>query len=374
MKEIIPIPKNEYNLLNSKNTNLSLKLSRMISWNFDNDSVAKKIDIVDKVFDTVDKQRIYNDLYVAERNDKIWEYLESKNGEGLKGIEITAKTISPLIVGLGSESVLETGLILDYNSGHPIIPASSIKGILRLATAIMIAKQNNVTEVSDEELAKLWGNETTRGKIIIFDAIAKLPKYNLDMMNVHYADYYSGNGQPDGQADPNPIKYLVVSEGTIFKFFFLFEEFENYSVSFFENVVTYAFSELGFGGKAGIGYGRFKIVDDGIKYTNKKTNATEDIKGPTNCDLKVETLTKQVKTKELQIYETNINKKVSETIASIKIVINGKKVNLEIEILDLLNFQNAHQKIRVRVFEIITTDDNGKENISYKGEYVGKVE
>lgn len=291
------IPKHQEELLKgSKQTNFSLYFPRMVSWEFKHGNgefqkyTGEEIKLDRNGNPKWEKQ---NDDYMEELckagNDLLKgatlflanihkfqsKYIEVLKVSGVETFEIKAKTTSPFITGLGSGHPTETGMILDRNTGLPYIPASSIKGVLRLACAINIANEKysdgNVPD-DDEKLVKYFGSESDknpkRGQLIILDAYSEqVPKLKVDIMNPHFGMYYSGeNKQPVETESPVPIKFLTVKEGTTFVFRCVFMPLLNTTLSDEEiqtdvnEMFKTAFETVGFGGKTAIGYGRFKKI------------------------------------------------------------------------------------------------------------------
>lgn len=223
--------------------------------------------------------------------------------EGL-ALEVRARLTSPFVSGLGSGHPTETGMILDRNTGVPYIPASAIKGVLRLAHGLNVGESEggekwlrtgrldergrfhidpdgDQVELDDREpsLRKYFGDVDTgsddavRGQLVILDAFPEMPPVlKTDIMNPHFHKYYAGENAPEDTDDPIPVKFLAVQEGTMFVFRVLaaplgrddsdredkvsrtFDASDEQAVTaMFER----AFSELGFGGKTSVGYGRF---------------------------------------------------------------------------------------------------------------------
>jgi CRISPR-associated protein Cmr6 len=167
-------------------------------------------------------------------------------------------TAAPLIVGLGAKHILDTGITLDRNTGLPIIPGSALKGLARTIALIDLAKQM-VTEPTPDDLPKLdnWLAEKTDwkdlaslcrntspdfkqrhtptverfrkqfgfrdqvGGVIFMDGIyagTAAPKYAVDIMNVHYKNYYGAKQAPSDDQKLNPITYLTVAASQKFNF------------------------------------------------------------------------------------------------------------------------------------------------------------
>lgn len=199
------------------------------------------------------------------------DYIDSLKSQGITTLSVEAKTISPFITGLGAGHPTETGMILDRNLGVPYIPASSVKGVLRLACAINIARNKGTNEVDldDELLVKYFGSESDskpkRGQLVILDVYPKtITRLDIDIMNPHNQNYYSGKSkQPVETESPKPIKFLTVPKGTEFVFNFAFIPLKNedkYDENELNEIIDTAFKTVGFGGKTSIGYGRFERV------------------------------------------------------------------------------------------------------------------
>ena len=196
-------------------------------------------------------------------------YIQEAKSNGYIVYEKTMYTKTPFISGLGSGHPTETGMILDRNLGVPYIPASSVKGVCRLAYAINNVEPGNST-IDDSIFEKYFGSTSDknpkRGKVIFLDVYpSEKPELKLDIMNPHFQKYYNGdkdNTKPLENEEPVPINFLVVSEGCGFTFRCLYKLSENEKKegiekdieAFFET----AFTEVGFGGKTAVGYGRFQ--------------------------------------------------------------------------------------------------------------------
>ena len=317
------IPKVQEKLLSIKRSeqiNFSLYFSRMVSWEFKhgNENEFQKYTGEEVKHDRNGnvitdnkgnpKWEKQNDDYIKELenagNDLLKgtsplllnkhkfqnDYIEALKESGVETFELRAKTTAPFITGLGSGHPTETGMVLDRNTGLPYIPASSIKGVLRLSQAIKCADENGNVDENDERIVKYFGTtsdaqDAKRGQLIILDAYPdseRVPKLKIDIMNPHFSAYYAKkieeriiNGrtqrivhdQPVETESPVPIKFLTVKEGTAFVFRCAFIPLGNKILS--ENdrqeiqknvdaMFDTAFETVGFGGKTAIGYGRFK--------------------------------------------------------------------------------------------------------------------
>lgn len=191
-----------------------------------------------------------------------------------------------MVVGLGNESVYETSMTLHHIYGIPYIPGSAIKGVIRsyIITEEFGKDKNGKSDLKNAEeralkdrgFCDMFGcpknsvyNKSMKGRIIFFDAIpSSPPKIKSDVMNPHYAPYYSdlsGKIPPADYHNPIPIFFLTV-EDTEFEFFIGVKDIDNIliqegrflgktlsSVAF--NWMEKALSEHGIGAKTSVGYG-----------------------------------------------------------------------------------------------------------------------
>ena len=203
-------------------------------------------------------------------------------------------TDSRLVIGLGGDSVLETSLTLHKIFGIPYIPATALKGVVRAVKFWELAKAKNVVsnenalkvfqekfygelETSDEDTFKaqlLFGAKNFKGLLLFLDAFPEINNENLfdvDIMNVHYPDYYSKNEPPGDWQQPKPIFFLTVKEEIKFHIAVLFDQYRherlpkeykkldlNNLQDELEKLLTPALSEFGVGAKTRLGYGVLK--------------------------------------------------------------------------------------------------------------------
>lgn len=267
---IIPTPLTIRNKLNSPQCNFGLYSPRMVSWELNKKGELKSDeDYMQKLYNK--SKQVYPGVnrLLEKKHAQQNNYL--KTLKGVQILSISAKLLSPFITGLGSGHPTETGMILDRNLGVPYIPASSVKGVLRLACAINIARKDGSNEVDleNETLVKYFGSESDsnpkRGQLVILDVYPKaISQLKIDIMNPHNQNYYSGkNKQPVETESPNPIKFLTVPKGTEFIFNFAFLPFlkeAKCDENELNDIIDTAFKTVGFGGKTSIGYGRLERI------------------------------------------------------------------------------------------------------------------
>ncbi|MGB9910099.1 MAG: type III-B CRISPR module RAMP protein Cmr6 [Candidatus Hydrothermia bacterium] len=209
-------------------------------------------------------------------------------------------TQSRLIIGLGSQHVLETSITLHHIFGVPYIPGSALKGVCRAVAFWKLPESKRIQEKfygelvkDDEEILKyqiLFGAQNFKGLLLFLDAYPTENNsqiFDLDIINVHHPSYYEGSGAPGDWENPRPIFFLVVKEGVEFQFNVLFDAFRakeilemsdeelrrnrlpekikeiisNLINSNLKNeicdILNQAISEFGIGAKTRLGYGIF---------------------------------------------------------------------------------------------------------------------
>ena len=278
---------------------------------------SKKL-FLDKFIETLG---ISKDFYekIREFSDRIKRQIEDLQKQGYKKLfSESLKTSSRLVVGFGAEHVLETSITLHHLFGIPYIPASAIKGVVRMVSFWEIAEnlkddeeirklqeylydkqisdKFEENELNDAELKHeclkhklLFGTQGFKGLLVFLDAYPKVEAgkeiFELDIMNPHYTEYYTEKSEiPGDWENPKPIVFLTVKKGIPFHFTVLIDEYrveeilndkdfpkeakeiiekwksDNYS-ELNETVKKWvgdALKEFGVGSKTRLGYGVFE--------------------------------------------------------------------------------------------------------------------
>ena len=192
-----------------------------------------------------------------------------------------------LIVGLGGENVLETGITLQHTYGTPVIPGSALKGLAahycdqvwglenpEFKRKVAVDKDKQVREVFRQGTYHhiLFGNNEDCGHITFHDAWLvpdSLDKKNeglvLDVMTPHHGDYSMAEDEtpPADFDDPTPLPFLAVA-GTFQLVISTDDDSENgkqWVVRAME-LLSAALENWGVGGKTNAGYGRMKPVEE----------------------------------------------------------------------------------------------------------------
>lgn len=240
-----------------------------------------------------------NEEYIKKLNKKLTEWkMMQEEIEAEKNIyklsEKTSvlkfKTTYPgLLIGSGYnhdvsvDEAFKLGMEFDYTSGLPIIPASSVKGVLRSAFP---SKQREEDKKSREEyiaslLKEIGINmENDMGGIIeieknIFEGIKngqRLPVYSRDVFydatiavnenknkNILNEDYITPH--KNELQNPVPIKFLKLNPDTYLEFRFKLTDMDdkiNKDVK--EKLLKRILLDLGVGSKTNVGYGQLVEV------------------------------------------------------------------------------------------------------------------
>lgn len=166
-----------------------------------------------------------------------------------------------MVVGLGRESILETGITLNHTYGVPYLPGSSLKG-LAAAAAHKKLEEEAWRKEKGESHRILFGNQESSGYVTFHDALwipeasQRLP-FDLDVMTVHYPKYYQGENQPpSGIESPNPVAFLT----TRGRFLLAVSGPEAWTRAAMR-ILRDALCEEGLGAKTAAGYGRFESFE-----------------------------------------------------------------------------------------------------------------
>ncbi len=192
---------------------------------------------------------------VKQRHEALLHWYRQR---GFEVHQFEANPVWRFVVGLGAAHVLETGITLHRIFGLPIIPASGLKGAARAYAQLIEGKSEN-----DPEFIAIFGTTDQAGKIVFLDAVPiEAPKFELDIMNPHYPDYYREGGKksPSDWQSPNPVFFLTVS-GTPYLFAIAVRTKDAVNLlPITERWLRGALTELGIGAKTSADYGYWEIA------------------------------------------------------------------------------------------------------------------
>jgi CRISPR-associated protein Cmr6 len=174
------------------------------------------------------------------------------------------QTVGRLIVGLGSENVLESGIRLHHTYGMPIVPGSALKGL----AAHYCDQVWGTTEAKFKKRGMyhqlFFGTTDDSGCITFHDAWLAPDSpdpLKLDVMTPHHPQWLDGSVAPTDFDSPIPVPFLSVS-GT-FRVAVSWhgptsDKAKNWT-ELARSLLCDALKDWGIGGKITSGYGR--LVD-----------------------------------------------------------------------------------------------------------------
>lgn len=201
--------------------------------------------------------------------------------ERLPGIRLmTLHVAGRMIVGLGTASVLETGITLSRAWGMPYIPGSALKGLANHTVAQQLglverlktddeARERCPDPVKDHQVKAhhiLFGTTASAGYVTWHDAWwipnesnRRITPFRRDVMTVHHQAYYQqrGGAAPTDFDDPNPVSYLSVAGDFLVAIQAPNDDWGKKVV----DILTFAFQHRGAGAKTSSGYGRGTLTE-----------------------------------------------------------------------------------------------------------------
>jgi CRISPR type III-B/RAMP module RAMP protein Cmr6 len=183
------------------------------------------------------KRQLLKEAILAARNSRdLYTKAFARWKLHTRGADKNLRVRGRLIVGLGTESVLETGITLHHTYGTPIIPGSALKGLAshycdRVWGAANENQEFRRVVIEEREGKKhrrcgrhyetLFGSTDDAGHIRFHDAWI-LPEslagandrgLVMDVMTPHHTQYYMSQGAeaPTDFDDPNPVAFLSVA-------------------------------------------------------------------------------------------------------------------------------------------------------------------
>ncbi|MGA9097793.1 MAG: type III-B CRISPR module RAMP protein Cmr6 [Methanotrichaceae archaeon] len=200
-------------------------------------------------------------------------------------IEGKFKTNGRLVIGLGGENVLETGITLHHTYGTPLIPGTALKGLAsHYCNQAWGSSERGKGFKRDGDYHKaIFGTTDDSGHIIFHDAWITPESLEgslqPDVMTPHHGDYYAGIGAPTDFDDPNPVTFLSIN-GTFnvaISCDVPGDEGGKWAQLVFD-LLSEALREWGIGGKTNAGYGRLvRSADKSItEATFKAITTTKD--------------------------------------------------------------------------------------------------
>lgn len=187
-----------------------------------------------------------------------------------------------MIVGLGSESILETSICLHRTYGVPFIPGSALKG---LAASYAHQCLSGEWQRGGTFHTIVFGKTEEAGYITFLDALS-IPGTGLaggalspDVITVHHQKYYQGEQDIPAESDnPNPVPFLSATGTYLLALAApdLQEPTRWLDLTF--QILAKALAEWGIGAKTSSGYGRMEFLDPPVRPIDPELQLAENYK------------------------------------------------------------------------------------------------
>lgn len=183
--------------------------------------------------------------------------------------ELTAatdlQTVGRLIVGLGTENVLETGIRLHHTYGMPILPGSALKGLAAHYCHWVWGENDDGFKLKGKYHNLLFGTTDESGCIVFHDGWfvpdSEKQPLKLDVMTPHHPKWLDGSEPPTDFDSPVPVPFLsVAGRFHVAVSWYGPEDADERWKWFFDRAAEClrdALFHWGIGGKTSSGYGRF---------------------------------------------------------------------------------------------------------------------
>ncbi|OMF34772.1 type III-B CRISPR module RAMP protein Cmr6 [Paenibacillus peoriae] len=255
------------------------------------DSSAHKITLCQAIQNPPDREKDKGALYkqVIQEHKSAWqlkgqqEWYQARFDQYKQALaanlslsrinEFVMKNVSPLLIGHGGISALETSLTLHRIYGVPYIPGSAIKGLAAHYCHHILGKENSDFLADHAYYTALFGSQDQAGYICFHDAWVSPHMVGnalvQDVMTPHHQAYNAiqlqkldpkTSAAPRDDDDPNPLPFLAVSSSH-FRFMLtcaidgLDEVQTKQWLDIAEEIVVHALEHEGIGGKTNAGYG-----------------------------------------------------------------------------------------------------------------------
>lgn len=200
-------------------------------------------------------------------------------------------TTGRLVVGLGSENVLEAGLRLHHTYGVPLIPGSALKGLAAhychdvwgQQHGESVAKENLLFRRGGAHHSLLFGSTDDGGVITFHDAWVtpaslRDGSLRLDVMTPHHPRWQTNDAAPTDFDSPVPVSFLSADGTFVVRLSWSGpaatppEQAESWTM-LATTLLLEALAEWGVGGKTSSGYGRLVPPDDLRRQASAATQA-----------------------------------------------------------------------------------------------------
>lgn len=169
-----------------------------------------------------EKRAILQAAINAAQNEDVRSLYKSAYERWQKSLpELTAanelQTVGRLIVGLGSENVLETGITLHHTYGMPVLPGSALKGLAAHYCDQVWGQKDEGFKLKRKYHNLLFGTTDDSGCLIFHDGWfvpdSEKEPLKLDVMTPHHPNWNNIEqpGPPTDFDSPTPVPFLSVA-------------------------------------------------------------------------------------------------------------------------------------------------------------------
>jgi CRISPR-associated protein Cmr6 len=178
--------------------------------------------------------------------------------EDMNAIMFSAHPQWRVIVGLGTNDLLDGGIVLHPIFGFPVIPATSLKGVSRAYAHWVLERPEGELEVL---LGKVGEDECRCGDLVFLEgAPVTPPVLELDVINPIYGAYYGDSRTPPaGYLSPRPIFFLALGAASCYQFGVASQSGDQRAAEQGARWLQGALTDLGVGAKSAAGYGYWEI-------------------------------------------------------------------------------------------------------------------
>ena len=190
-----------------------------------------------------------------------------------------ARTRGRMVIGLGSESVLETSISLLRTYGVPYISGSALKG---LAANYVRLRLGEDWQKGGKYYKIVFGDTDDAGYITFFDALyipdtghEKKALYP-DVITVHHQRYYQdASDAPADRDNPNPVPFISATGTYLIALAAPGLQSPDGWISVTFKILEDALKTLGIGAKTSSGYGRMEFVSSPAKPVDPEVRKAE---------------------------------------------------------------------------------------------------
>jgi|GEM_PF-4341498 len=220
------------------------------------------------------KNELFKRVNGAMKNDELYKtaYNRWKISLPKNSVFKIITTDGKMIIGLGNDNVLETGITLHHTYGVPYIPGTALKGLAAHYCHSVWGEKDDKFKKGGEYHKLIFGTTESAGFITFFDAWIQPDKVSgslvKDVMTPHHTEYYSGKDKDTPPSDfdsPTPVGFLSVHRSFCIALSCDNTDNEEEAKKLIEltfKLLKDALENWGIGGKTSSGYGRLVFNEE----------------------------------------------------------------------------------------------------------------